>query len=177
MIETDLRTRNGVVHIIDSVINVPVRPLGTTVADIPELDSLEVALTLAELVETLNNEEETYTVFAPDNGAFEAALTEFDVTTVAELVAALQDDQQEGDEAATLLLNHVVADRITSDELDGPSTTLQSVGGATLTISVTEIGVTVNDIQVNEVDIFATNGVIHIIDGVIGVDTDTEEDG
>ena len=167
VIEADLETRNGVVHIIDEVINVSIMPVGNTIAEIPTLDSLEVALTLAELVETLNNEDNTYTVFAPSNEAFVAALNTNGVNTLEELAQALEGDGDDNTSLGALLLNHVVEDRITSAEL-GDDNTFQTLGGATLTVDVTTSGVTINGVPVSEeIDIAATNGVVHIINGVI----------
>ena len=169
IVQADIFASNGVIHIIDSVVNIPsdIEPnmaVGSTIASDDALDSLEVALTAAELVETLDDEETEYTVFAPNNEAFVAALEANNVTTVAALVEALE-GQEEGS-ASALLLGHVVPGVYPLDQLsDGQE--LTTVNDRTLTITFTASEISVNDIPIVAVDNEATNGVVHTIGGVI----------
>ena len=82
IVQADIFTSNGVIHVIDSVVNVnlsdetPVEPSSTVVDSIAardELNSLEAALTATDLVEPLQAEG-PFTVFAPNNEAFTALL-------------------------------------------------------------------------------------------------------
>ena len=167
VLRADILASNGVIHIIDSVVNQTEEEMmgvGTAIAEDEALDSLEVALTLAGLVDTLNEQSAQYTVFAPNNTAFQAALTTFEVTTVAELVAALE-AEEEGS-ASNLLLGHIVTGITLVGELtDGQ--TLTALNGSTLTVALDENGVSINGIPVVDDDNTVPNGVVHTINGVI----------
>jgi uncharacterized surface protein with fasciclin (FAS1) repeats len=117
----------------------------------------------AELEPTLRGEG-PFTVFAPTDGAF-AALPE---GTLDELLADPTGD------LAGILTYHVVAGEVMAAdvaELDGQEVT--TVNGATFTVNATEGGdVSLTDATGNEVgvvatDVDASNGVIHVIDGVL----------
>ena len=65
---------------------------------------------------------------------------------------------------ADVLLYHVVGAPVTSDILvDGPVPTLN---GSDITVDLSN-GVMINDATVTTADVFADNGVVHIIDGVL----------
>ncbi len=84
----DIIVGNGVIHVLDSVINlVEVAPstVVDSVAARDELSSLEAALTAAELIEPLQGEG-PFTVFAPNNAAFTALLAAQEVETLDALV-------------------------------------------------------------------------------------------
>ena len=95
-----------------------------------------------------------FTVFAPTDEAF-AALPEGTVEGLLADPAALRE----------ILLYHVIATDITSDELtqDVRASTIQ---GEFVTIDV-DPGVKVNDATVTTADVLASNGVIHVIDKVL----------
>ena len=91
----DLASGNGVVHIINAVINLPAPPaegatVVETIADNDDLNSLEEAINGVgpELTATLQGTG-PFTVFAPDNAAFQALLTAQEVNTVDELITKL----------------------------------------------------------------------------------------
>ncbi len=182
VVTADVAATNGVVHVIDAVLftgdaggEEPTDAIGTLAAGTESLSSLVEALTLAELVETLNDEDATYTVFAPNNAAFDAAIAATDgVTTIEELVAALNATDPDADPsvANTLLLNHVVSGAaVTSDQLtDGQE--IETLGGETLTVGIEGDVITVNGAVVGPADVAATNGVVHIIDDVLFADPD-----
>ncbi|MGI9600294.1 MAG: fasciclin domain-containing protein [Acidimicrobiales bacterium] len=124
-----------------------------------EFPTLVAAIEAAGLVETLQGEG-PFTVFAPTEEAFAAALTALDMTAD-ELLA-------DTDLLNSVLTYHVVPDEVGSDvvvTLDGAEVT--TVNGATVLITVTEETVTVNDATVVQTDIAASNGVIHVIDTVL----------
>ena len=130
-----------------------------TIVDIAAGDEqfsiLVEAVTAADLVETLSGDG-PFTVFAPTNEAFEA-LPE---GTIDELLAdpsgALTD----------VLTYHVVEGAVFSGDLE--SGEVPTVNGATLDVVVNDDGtVTVNGVNVVVADIEASNGVIHVIDGVL----------
>ncbi len=133
-------------------------PAGTIV-DIavgnPDFSTLVAAVQAAGLVETLSGEG-PFTVFAPTNAAFEA----LGADTVA---AALADTEL----LTAILTYHVVAGKVMASDVVGLSEAV-TVQGSPITISVVDGNVFLNDtIQVIVTDIEASNGVIHVIDGVL----------
>ncbi len=151
----DIETDNGVVHVIDAVL----LPRPITVMDIIAGSSihntLETAITAAELDDDLSGEG-PFTVFAPTDAAFEA-LPEGTVETLLE--------NPTGD-LASILLYHVIGAEILSTDLsDGQ--TAATLNGANVNVSINADGVFINDAQVIVVDIETDNGVVHIIDAVL----------
>lgn len=164
VVTTDIEASNGVIHVIDGVLlppaeesAAPTQSIAEIAAADPNFSTLVAALQAAGLAETLAGEG-NFTVFAPTNDAF-AALPE---GTVEALLADPQGDLTQ------ILLYHVVdgvaraADVVNLTE----ATTLN---GAPIAIAVGEDGaVRLNDaVNVVTTDIEATNGVIHVIDGVL----------
>ncbi|MEM8621849.1 MAG: fasciclin domain-containing protein [Actinomycetota bacterium] len=117
-------------------------------------NTLVAAVTAAGLAETLSGEG-PFTVFAPDDDAF-AALP-------VEVLDALLLPENQGT-LADILTYHVVSGEVfAADITDGDVTTVE---GQDVTLA-TEGGVTVNGVSVVTPDITASNGVIHVIDGVL----------
>ena len=134
-----------------------------TAVDAGSFTTLVAAVQAAGLEETLRGEG-PFTVFAPTDEAF-AALP-------AGTVDALLADPT-GDLTA-ILTYHVVDGEVMAADvagMDGQEVT--TVNGATFTVNVGDDGgVTLTDAAGNEVavvqtDVDATNGVIHVIDGVL----------
>ena len=119
-----------------------------------DFSTLVAAVTAAGLVETLQGDG-PFTVFAPTNAAFAA------------LPAGLVDKlllPENKDLLVKILTYHVVAGKVmAADVMAGD---VASVEGQNITIT-TEGGVKVNGANVVEVDLEASNGVIHVIDAVI----------
>lgn len=129
-------------------------------AESPEFTTLLAALETAQLVPLLD-ETGPFTVFAPTDAAFARELE----------AAGLTADEVLNDEELLLqtLLLHIVPGTFTAETvatLDG-----QQVASAywqsTLSIAVGDDGVTVNEQPVVQTDIIASNGVIHVIDGLL----------
>ncbi len=119
-----------------------------------ELSTLVTAVSAAGLVDTLESEG-PFTVFAPNNEAF-AALPP------GTLAALLADPKALGN----ILTYHVVSgDLKAADVLS--SDTLKTVQGGSLKITNGEDGPRVNGAKILKTDIDASNGTIHIIDGVL----------
>ncbi|ROU01012.1 fasciclin domain-containing protein [Histidinibacterium lentulum] len=125
-----------------------------TAVEAGSFSTLVTAVDAAGLVETLKGEG-PFTVFAPTDDAF-AALPEGTVEGLLEDTDAL----------TSVLTYHVVAGSVMSGDLsDGM--TAETVNGAEITISIDGDTVMVNDATVVTADIEASNGVIHVIDGVL----------
>lgn len=121
----------------------------------PDLSTLVTAVTAADLVETLQGEG-PFTVFAPSNAAFEAA---------DEVVAPLLEPENKA-KLADVLTYHVVPGKLMAADLtDGAE--LETVQGGKLTVAIDGDKVTVNDIAVEMADVEASNGVVHVIGGVL----------
>jgi len=126
-----------------------------------EFPTLVAALQATGLDATLSGEG-PFTVFAPTEEAFAAALTALDLTAE-ELLA-------DTELLSSVLTYHVVADEVGSDvvvTLDGAA--VETVNGATISVTVTEDGaVLINEeATVVQTDIGGSNGVIHVIDTVL----------
>jgi transforming growth factor-beta-induced protein len=126
----------------------------------PQFTTLLAALEAAELV-TLLDETGPFTVFAPTDEAFASGLED----------AGLTLDDVLADEELLLqtLLLHVVPGTFTAETvatLDGASLAT-AYWQSTLNIAVGEDGVTVNEQPVIQTDLVASNGVIHVIDGLL----------
>jgi len=122
-------------------------------------NTLVAAVQAAGLVETLSGAG-PFTVFAPTDEAFAAALDSLGLTAD-ELLA-------DTETLTSILTYHVVAGLVPSSQvvtMDGQS--VATVNGADITISVDGDTVMVNDATVTAVDIPASNGVIHVIDSVL----------
>ncbi len=177
----DVEASNGVIHVIDTVLLPPaddemtedgMSEEGMTEDDMSEsativdvaveagiFSTLVAAVQAAGLVDTLNSDG-PFTVFAPTDDAFAAALESLGITAD-ELLA-------DTDTLTSILTYHVIAGEVPSSDvvtLDGQS--VETVNGATVDITVDGDTVMVNDATVTAVDVEASNGVIHLIDTVL----------
>ncbi|MFW6229724.1 MAG: fasciclin domain-containing protein [Halanaerobium sp.] len=127
-----------------------------TAVEADDFNTLETALTEADLISTLKGEG-PFTVFAPTDAAFED-LPEGTLDS-------LLDDKEE---LSNVLLYHVVSGKVMAEdvlEMDGEM--VETVFGEEIEISVEDDMVYINDAQVTTTDIEASNGVIHVIDAVL----------
>jgi len=118
--------------------------------------TLVAAVKAAGLVETLQGEG-PFTVFAPTNAAF-AKLPE---GTVENLLKP-----ENKDKLVAILTYHVVPGSVEAAQVGGLDKAA-TVNGQELSITATDAGVMVDDANVVQTDIPASNGVIHVIDSVI----------
>ena len=176
VVAPDIETSNGVIHVIDGVLlpaaeeemaaegegevmedHGDMADIVDTAVAAGDFETLVAAVTAAGLVDTLKGEG-PFTVFAPADSAF-AALPEGTVEgLLADPEGALTD----------VLLYHVVAGKVMAADvlgLDGQM--VETVGGGMLEVTVDGDTVMINGIPVVAVDIETSNGVIHVIDGVL----------
>jgi uncharacterized surface protein with fasciclin (FAS1) repeats len=124
-----------------------------------DFTTLVAAVQAAGLVESLSGVG-PFTVFAPTDEAFAAALEALGLTAE-ELLA---------DTAllTSVLTYHVVPGKVlAADVVTMNGQEVATVNGATIMISVDGSSVMVNDANVVATDVMASNGVIHVIDKVI----------
>ncbi len=168
VVAVDVEASNGVIHVIDRVLLPPADEEAMaeepgTIVDVAvangSFTTLVAAVEAAGLVETLSGDG-PFTVFAPTDEAFAAALESLGLTAE-ELLA-------DKEALTSILTYHVVAGEVPSSDvvtMDGQS--VATVNGAEVTISVDGDMVMVNDANVVAVDVDASNGVIHVIDRVL----------
>ncbi len=152
----DIRTLNGVVHVLDAVLVPPSRTVADVVINSPVHETLEAAVIAAGLVPTLSDLTADLTVFAPTDAAF-AALP-------AGTVEALLMDPT-GDLAKVLTYHVLGAEVLSTDLSDGQMA--MTVNGQEITVSIDADGVLINNAKVTVADIRTLNGVVHVIDAVL----------
>jgi len=139
-----------------------------TVVDIAtsseDFSILVQAVVTADLAGALSGEG-PFTVFAPTNDAFVAALEALGITAE-ELLAS--------PDLGAILTYHVVAgklmaaDVLAAIEAGGGSVMVETLNGASITVEVVDGNVVINGTAtVTVVDLEAGNGVVHVIDAVI----------
>ena len=174
--KADLDAGNGVIHVIDSVLMPKMDDMSSdgageeseasgTIVDVAagneDFSTLVAAVKAAALVDTLNGEG-PFTVFAPTNEAFDA----LPAGTVDSLLKP-----ENKDKLAAILTYHVVAGKVMAADLsDGQK--VKTVQGEELTVGIDGDTVTLTDangntVNVTKADVPASNGVIHVIDGVV----------
>ena len=125
------------------------------IVDSPNHTTLEAAVIAADLAGTLSGDG-PFTVFAPTDAAF-ALLPE---GTVEELLA------DPAGALTSILTNHVYSGIALSTDLsDGMMIT--TLAGTSLTVSITDEGVYIDNAMVTVANIETDNGVVHVIDAVL----------
>jgi transforming growth factor-beta-induced protein len=177
ILESDITASNGLIHIIDTVL-LPPADSGTSIDSTPETETLAdivgsredlstvwAALEAAGFTNALAQNDQTMTLFLPNNEALEAA-----GLSVSDL-------------GISAIAYHAVEGQYLLDDLVDFGS-LPSQQGEEIVITVTDTGIALNDeAAIVEADIVASNGVIHIIDrplavpGMIPPTEGTEESG
>ncbi|MEL6149062.1 MAG: fasciclin domain-containing protein, partial [Chloroflexota bacterium] len=176
----DIEADNGIIHVIDGVLLPPSMMMGEEMAEeemsaepvsIPEtaaaaggFETLLAAAEAAGLVEALSGG--NLTVFAPTDDAFAAALESLGLTAE-ELLA-------DTETLTAVLSYHVVNGDFSGEDLvsvmtNAGVTELNTLGGAALPIALEGDSIVLGGGQATVVaaDIEASNGIIHVIDGVL----------
>lgn len=165
---TDMPASNGVVHIIDTVLLPPINslitsPLGSSDMSITEvlanqgnfttfLDSVDQAGLMSMLADTNT----VYTVFAPTDEAFASTSS-----------AMLTQWMANPDELKTILLYHIVGDKLSINQLANDDF-IPTLEGRPLILSIDEnIQVFINGYPIEQFNIQAQNGVIHSLNQVL----------
>lgn len=135
-------------------------------SDTDDLSILVAALDRADLVSTLNSAG-PFTVFAPTNDAFENFLAANGFNSLEDIPVEV---------LSNVLLNHVVSGSVSSTQLTTgyiETAATEATSGANINMYVnTTNGVTLNgSSQVTQADIVADNGIVHIVNEVIGLPT------
>jgi len=153
IVGNDVVLLNGVLHMVNKVL----LPVKDTISNVlaesdPEFRDLTGFLVLAKLYATLATPG-PFTIFAPMDSSF----AQMDVTGLIANRTALAD----------VLKNHVVSGAYWSAGLTN-GMTLTTLFNKQITIEIgASTGVAVNNIPIVAADVPATNGVIHVISGVL----------
>ena len=156
IVRTDIRCKNGVIHVIDAVILPSSDNLVVTADRAGKFKTLLAAAKSAGLDGTLAKDG-PYTIFAPTDQAFEKLGNE-------KIVELLRPENKET--LIAILKHHVVKGRVYSPNAaaKGTAKTLQ---GTQLPIKANKAGVNVGNAKIIATDIDASNGVIHVVDTVL----------
>ena len=151
----DIKVVGGTIHVVDAVL---LPPTIVDLAGYAGLDSLLATVGVADadasnpMIGSALSSAGTLTVFAPTDGAFTAA---------AAVTAGLSDAQ-----LGTVLTYHVVAGAAPILSTDLSAGAVETLQGEDVTIAL-DGGATVNGVDILIADVVATNGVVHVIDGVL----------
>ncbi|MDF1521737.1 MAG: fasciclin domain-containing protein [Trueperaceae bacterium] len=154
--------------LVAGTVNADGHVMPATVVDIAtssdDFSTLVAAVVEADLAGVLSGEG-PFTVFAPTNDAFAAALEALGITAE-ELLAS--------PDLGGILTYHVVAgklmaaDVLAAVEAGNGTAVVETVNGATVSVTVENGMVMINGVAtVTTVDLEAGNGVVHVIDAVI----------
>jgi len=161
VVAADIVGTNGVIHVIDQVI-LPIDngSILDAAMGLEDFSSLVAALAKADLASTFMMEG-AFTVFAPTNDAFAAFLSDLGVSL----------DDLTKEDLTPILTYHAVGAKALSSSLEtGYIETLYSAleGYPVSMLVEVDNGVTLNGaVSVSTPDVELSNGVIHIIDGVL----------
>jgi transforming growth factor-beta-induced protein len=167
---TDIQADNGIIHVIDAVLMPPADRVEPTMNIVDTaiaagtFDTLVSALQTAGLDGALADESRSFTVFAPTDEAFAMIGAE----TIATLLA-------NPDVLANILLQHVVEAEVTSTSafaLNGQTASTLAEAAIPVTINSAINSLLFGGATVTVKDIYATNGVIHVIDMVVIADVE-----
>ena len=156
VVTTDIKTDNGIIHVIDDVLLPETKTIPEVAEAAGSFKTLLAAAKAAGLVEALSGKG-PLTVFAPTDEAFDK-LPKGTIET-------LLKPENKG-KLADILKYHVVAGRVYSPDAlkAGKAKTLQ---GGEVAISTRDGAAFVGPAKLVKTDVPASNGVIHVIDSVL----------
>ncbi len=156
---TDIAARNGLLHKIDRVMLPANRTIVQTAQALPDFSTLVEAVIAAELAGTLSGTG-PFTVFAPTNTAFAGLLAELGMSREQLLANRPL--------LSSVLSYHLLSGRALKADVPVGSP-ISTVQGESFTVDST-LAVTDRNgrkAAISGTDVFASNGVIHVIDKVI----------
>jgi len=148
-----------VVHLVDRVLLPANKDIVATAAALPDFSILVEAVVAAGLAGTLQGTG-PFTAFAPTNAAFAALLTELGLSKASLLADTAL--------LTKVLTYHVVPARVLKAEVP-VNTAITTVQGQSFTVNAS-LAITDQNMRSSTIvatDVFASNGVIHVIDKVL----------
>ncbi len=168
---TDIHTTNGIIHVIDAVVvgevEIPAfMSLVEVAVDNGSFTTLADALVATGLDKVLGNLDQSYTVFAPTDAAFDK-LPEGTL------------DNLTTEQLSDILLYHVLPGTVRSDAAislaQSDANTATTAAESSIALSFVTPTLFANGAKVSSADVMATNGVIHVVDTVILPPTSVDE--
>jgi len=149
--QANVNFTGGVIHVIDNLLTLPENISSTATA--AGLTSLRGALNATNLVNTVDTAQ-NITIFAPNNAAFQAISSGLSNLTTEQI--------------SSVLTYHAVvaAQPLYSSSLRNGST-VPTLNGANVTVTINNGSVFVNNAKVVQADVLVANGVVHVIDAVL----------
>ncbi len=160
---TDVNASNGIIHVIDKVLVPPGVLTVLQMAQVnPSFSVLGAAVKAANLNATLNGAG-PFTVFAPTDAAFNAALTELGLTS-SQLLANTP-------LLTKVLTYHVLSARVARTQVP-IGKAVATVEGGIFKVDAAGMDLVINDgrnrsSKIVATDVMASNGIIHVIDKVL----------
>ncbi|KAF7896370.1 hypothetical protein EAF00_006384 [Botryotinia globosa] len=151
--QTDIMFNGGVMHIVDTVLTIPVSPSMSAIDS--NLLSLAGALTTTSLVAPVDSLKDV-TIFAPSNEAFEKIGNTAAALPTTQLSQILEYHVLNGTVGYSTLLSTGLANE-----------SFPSLMGQFLTVTSEDSKIFANSAEVIGADIIVSNGVMHIIDNVL----------
>jgi len=154
--KANVQAKNGVIHFIDEVL-LPPENLLDTIKGEKNLSTLAAAIKAAGLESTLSDVKSDLTIFAPTDKAFEA----LGEGAVSELIKTPE-------KLKSILLYHAVPGSVLKGALKGDGS-VKTVQGSNFHFDEKGSKLFINDSEVIEANILASNGVVHVIDEVLEI--------
>jgi transforming growth factor-beta-induced protein len=161
----DQDATNGVIHIIDEVIlyqgfALPKKSIYDLASSTPSLSILAEALDMFPGLVSALDSDGSYTVFAPTNDAFAALLGVIGQTNLSDVPESVIE---------RLLKYHVIAGAslMSTDLTDGQQAATLLSADDKITVGINGASVTINGANVTTADVEASNGIVHIVGGVL----------
>ena len=178
IVAADIAAKNGLIQGIDSVLIPPNVDLNTLTGTVPAVEPTTAPTAGVSIVQTLTDEgsftkllaaldstgltatlngKGPFTVFAPSDDAFNRLPTD----TLRKLLLP-----QNNDALATVLKHHVTAAQLNGRDLKN-SGEITMLDGSSVTVKIDQGRIKVDSAKMTLADEGATNGVVHVIDGVL----------
>jgi uncharacterized surface protein with fasciclin (FAS1) repeats len=156
VVKADIACSNGIIHVIDSVILPSTDDLIELAAKAGSFETLAAAIKTAGLASVLTSDG-PFTVFAPTDAAF----ANLPAGTVDSLLL-----EKNRHQLVDILKYHVVPGRVYADQALSAQTA-ETAEGSRVRFRLRGGNLMVNDANILNADIEASNGVVHVIDRVI----------
>ena len=164
VILANIITSNGVIHGVDKIL--APYALGTTVTTDGLDDSFSIlgAALSATGLDTALDGNGSFTLFAPTDEAF---LKVFTSEELAELLADDADMEADLAALAEILSYHVVPTQVLSTDLIEGLNPAPTLTGTNLYVTLEGTAASVQGVEISTTDILASNGVIHVTEGIL----------
>jgi uncharacterized surface protein with fasciclin (FAS1) repeats len=165
VVMANIMASNGVIHQIENIIipptieGEPTESIVDYVLDNDDFSTLVLALSTAGLVDTLADENASFTVFAPTNDAFDKIPADVLANLLADIPAL-----------TSVLLQHVVDGKVSAiNAYAANGTNIPTLAGNDISVEIDAASgmLKFGGSTVTVTNVFTTNGVIHVLDTVV----------